>query len=147
MVIECAHIYETGRHCHRIAGRGQQFCPGHRKQPTVSPQQAEEDFNREMFAWVDHLSSVDLLTLLHILSGALADIEPLIESRASRSARASFTRASVAASVTIDRVAEVVMENRPPAAALGPALQPPDLQFLDPGLSRPSPRAVLSLVP
>jgi hypothetical protein len=138
-VQECAWIYDTGRKCRRIAGRGQQLCPGHRRSAHRPQLEQEAAFHQEMTAWVQQLQQMDLQAMLYALSGALAAIDSIIQSKASRRSRLAFYRATIALTVTLDRVAEFMAGFRAQASrvAAQPAPAPPaTIASLPQGLPR-----------
>lgn len=95
-VYECAWTYETGRKCHRIAGRGQRFCPGHRRPVPRLEIGDDAAFSQELRDWIDQLVSMDLPTILYAVHCSLAKIEPILARKASRRSRLDFARASIA---------------------------------------------------
>jgi len=74
-----------------------------------------------MSSWVERLRAMELDTFLSQTQAALSDLQPLIDRRLSRRDRAAYTRASIAVTVAIDRLAEAELGLRPPSPAAGPA--------------------------
>lgn len=105
-VHECAWTYETGRKCRRIAGHGQQFCPGHRRPSARIDVRDEPAFHQEMLAWVDQLIAMDLPAILYAVHCSLAKIEPILLRKASRRSRVAFERATIAVMAGRERLVE-----------------------------------------
>jgi len=127
MVQECIHVYENGHKCGRIPRRGERLCAAH--QAPRARHDAEESFNREMFAWVDRLDAMHPADLLDTLQGCLSAIQPLIERKSSRASRVAFTRATVAVTTVIDRL----FANAPPLPgnqSAAPALSASEIDAL-----------------
>jgi len=125
MVEECSHICANGRKCRRIPKRGQALCPAHRpSRRQRRPLEEDSAFNQQMSSWVDRLQAMELATFLSQTQAALSDLQPIIDRRLSRRDRAAYTRASIAVTVAIDRLAEAEVGLRPPAPLAGQTASP-----------------------
>jgi hypothetical protein len=100
MIDTCTYVYPEGRPCRRIPKRGESLCPSHR--PRRHAETKDELFERQMFAWGEHLQALPLDQLLETTRQSLARISPLIERRISRPYRAVYARAAMAAGVTAE---------------------------------------------
>lgn len=122
MVEECVHILPDGRKCRRIPKRGQKLCPAHRsRRRPRAPFEEDQAFVQEMTAFIRSLKTIQTADLLYGTVGFLGDLQPLIERRLSRRHRVTFHRASVALSVSADRLVHLARGMYPPAA---PRTQP-----------------------
>jgi len=115
---QCAWTYETGRKCRRIAGRGQQFCPGHRRPGPRLHIGDDPAFHQEIDDWIDRLLSMDLPAVLYALHCSLAEIEPILARKASRRSRLAFERASIAVMAGRERLVIWLSGYRPEPALL-----------------------------
>lgn len=108
MVDECIFIYKDTNHkCRRIPRRGEKFCAAHRSpRRRRLPGEESEAFLERIFAYRDQLFAMDTDDLLYVTTGALAAVHDLIMRKSSQQDRAAFLRASTAAGIAADRLAE-----------------------------------------